>query len=1297
MRSACRVATCNWYWGTDVAFPETVLPIKVEFAPAGTMIDITEYVYLDDIVINRGSADESRTSQPTRCTFRLNNIDGRFSPRNPNGPYYGSIGRNTPIMVSVEDGDRFLDVRDAGGAQTADNAQTSITGDIDVRFDATLKDWSATNAFGSEMDLIGKFDTTGGQCSWVLTTFLDGRLVWRWSSDGVNFTAATSTARLAPDPGGRIAVRATHDVDNGAAGNTVTFYTAPTIDGPWQQFGDPVVTAGTTSLFDSTATIKVGDGSNFFIEIPYGKIWAAKVFNGISGTVAADIDFRVQDVGDTSFTGDDGLTWTTFSGATISNQYVRFRGEAVAWPARWTTGGFDAWVPMVAESLVRRLNQGTDPLQSALRRRIPSDENLVAYWPLEDLEEATSFASALPGGTSMTFAGDVDPRGHVGPSGSDDLPSFNEGCSFFAPVPGPAGSGWHSEWILNLQQVTATDRTVNQFQATGTVINWRLLVASSGVRVQGRDRTGALIVDQGVAFDIPGQLNLWVRWQLFAVQDGGNVDWTISLIPILGTGASFSGTYAGTVGRITAAMGSPGLSADIAGLSMGHLAVFNTDQTTIFNDADHGFTSELAWDRINRLTLEESIPLHMVGDPDSTPDMGAQRPDKLIDLLQEVADADRGILGDSRDYDDATALKFISRSSLYNQPVRLTLGYRDDGEVHAPLDPTDDDQYTRNRVTAQRERGSQATVEVTDGPLGIDEIGPYPTEVEVNIDSDDRLTDYAGWEAYLGTWDEERYPTVIVKVHAAPGLMNEVLAVDQGSRIRLTDARGDDSETENRKKRTWIPPGDIDLMVRGYEERLSQFNWEIEYQCVPARPYDVNAVDHVGQQTDRLDTDGSELAEALDSTETAVEVFTTAGPTWLDAVEDTPFDWMVGGEAMTVAAPGSLLNANPFFGTDITGWTLDDSTIAHSTAVVHPDKLAAGSMLVTPNGVGAIVGASVTRTAAGSINPGARYIASMWVYSTLAHTDYHMRVDWLTSADGAISSSVGSAVSVAAGVWTYIEQEFTAPATASKADLFVQQGGTPAASKTWYVWAARINRPLASLVYDEFGRTDTDTWTNADSSQTWTNTGTAADYDVLSGYGRHINPATSTAHESTIANTEADSDLYVDVTTASTATGASLFAGPICRFTDTNNLYQARLEFTTGNVINLSIRKRVASVETELDTFAHWRAHVAGTFVRVRFQVIGTTLKAKAWRVGDPEPDVWQCEATDSALSAAGSVGCRSVRNAGNTNANAEFRFDEFELTNPQVYTVVRSANGVVKSHSSGAAVVLRYPMTLAL
>jgi hypothetical protein len=65
-------------------------------------VDITSYVYYDDrIRITRGRSSESGSMEPARCSFTLNNRDGRFSPRNPTGVYYGQIGRNTPVRVSV--------------------------------------------------------------------------------------------------------------------------------------------------------------------------------------------------------------------------------------------------------------------------------------------------------------------------------------------------------------------------------------------------------------------------------------------------------------------------------------------------------------------------------------------------------------------------------------------------------------------------------------------------------------------------------------------------------------------------------------------------------------------------------------------------------------------------------------------------------------------------------------------------------------------------------------------------------------------------------------------------------------------------------------------------------------------------------------------------------------------------------------------------------------------------------------------------------------------------------------------
>lgn len=74
----------------------------VEISLDGEWVDITEWTRPDKkIVINRGRSDEASNVDPGSCRLTVDNLDGRFSPRNPNGPWYGLIGRNTPIRISA--------------------------------------------------------------------------------------------------------------------------------------------------------------------------------------------------------------------------------------------------------------------------------------------------------------------------------------------------------------------------------------------------------------------------------------------------------------------------------------------------------------------------------------------------------------------------------------------------------------------------------------------------------------------------------------------------------------------------------------------------------------------------------------------------------------------------------------------------------------------------------------------------------------------------------------------------------------------------------------------------------------------------------------------------------------------------------------------------------------------------------------------------------------------------------------------------------------------------------------------
>lgn len=209
----------------------------------------------------------------------------------------------------------LLDGTSGDYASTPDDASLDITGDIDLRSEASLDDWSVVQ------NLVAKYETTGDNRSYRLLTSSQ-LLRLEWSPDGTIASRldAESTETVPAEPGERLAVRATLDVDDGAGGWIVTFYTAPSIDGPWTQLGAAVDNSGggTTSIFAGTATLNVGAALNDGSSNPAaGVIHAAEVRDGIDGTEVADPDFTAEPSGTTNFTDDAGRAWTVNGAAEI--------------------------------------------------------------------------------------------------------------------------------------------------------------------------------------------------------------------------------------------------------------------------------------------------------------------------------------------------------------------------------------------------------------------------------------------------------------------------------------------------------------------------------------------------------------------------------------------------------------------------------------------------------------------------------------------------------------------------------------------------------------------------------------------------------------------------------------------------------------------------------------------------------------------------------------------------------------------------------------------------------------------
>lgn len=240
---------------------------------------------------------------------------------------------------------------------------------------------------------------------------------------------------------------------------------------------------------------------------------------------------------------------------------------------------------------------------------------------------------------------------------------------------------------------------------------------------------------------------------------------------------------------------------------------------------------------------------------------------------------------------------------------------------------------------------------------------------------------------------------------------------------------------------------------------------------------------------------------------------------------------------------------------------------------------------------------------------------------------------------------------------------------------------------------------IADHVTDAFDRVTVNGWGTADSGQAWSNVNAAnSDFSTDGSVAQHSVSSLNTSRYSILSTLSlTDVDIRADMATSATATGAPQYSHIVARYVNTNNLYAARLRFNTNQTIDLTIQKRYAAVQTDIETVAISGTHAAGTFFTVRFQISGTTLRAKAWETGGVEPD-WLVVTTDGSLPNAGPIGVRSVLDTSNTNPlPVTFSYDNYRLLNPQTFTVTRSVNGVSKAHAAGADLRLANPTVLAL
>lgn len=578
-----------------------------------------------------------------------------------------------------------------------------------------------------------------------------------------------------------------------------------------------------------------------------------------------------------------------------SGYVSRFTGHIDAYPPRWDYTGRYAVAQITASGALRRMGLLGTARSSAFRTNVNSYfgvGTLVGYWPCEDGRGATSIASGI-GGSPSPIIGDIDLAADSSVSGSDPLPKLTATGAIQPIIPPYTADNWTSRFMFRMPTEPAGTTVIMAWNCVNPVpfTHWRLMLTPgtpATLQLQALNAAGTNILGAGTInfFDFETYTETFGRQiyvEVHVEQNGADIDIDVTVTGTgpQGTSVGWTGTYVGgTVSRIAQMYTVAQAGTD--GMTVGHLAFSIDDVFLGFAGLSvDGYPGEGAYARWQRFAAEMRLPW-WAEVPDNNTFMGAQPTDSVIGQIREIGDAEGVPIYDTLD----GLLKLPARSGRYNAPVALSLSFT--ASQLQPPQPTDDDRYVRNDVTASRRGGSSARRTQTSGPNST-VYGVYEAGQTLNIEKDTDLPVRADWLLHLGTVDELRYPQIDVNL-ASRGMttakINDWLACTPGSRLQLTSPN-----------LPGLAPDTVDQIIEGWQETLRYpREWTASLACSPYAPWTVWELED--DDLGRLDTSGSYLLGGVSSSATSLVVATSSGPTWSTTAE--PYHWHIAGEKIRV-------------------------------------------------------------------------------------------------------------------------------------------------------------------------------------------------------------------------------------------------------------------------------------------------------------------------------------------------------------------------------------------------------------
>jgi hypothetical protein len=591
---------------------------------------------------------------------------------------------------------------------------------------------------------------------------------------------------------------------------------------------------------------------------------------------------------------------------------VRTVQEVVSWPPRWDVSERDRWVPLQAAGVLRRLGVASSPLADSIAR-LARLHGAAAYWPLDDAPQSRSARGLYGGRTMRSQSNTAAPSYGAGTLAPWLPPAAQTNGPSTAFMRGSVALSVTGGWVLDLayriaDPATWAGDTPQQFFASvevGDGIFFDLGIDTATAEIMGSVGGTTNTAPLGSIQD-----GLMHHVRMAGVEAAGN-DATLTIAvdgaQVVSVTASIGQATIPEVGLVEIVWAAGEVTGEgLVPVDFGQFVLWATTDAPTLAEAHAaymGHVGEPAGRRVERLCDEEGVSFASTGDLDLTAMMGPQRPGEFLGVLGECAKVEAAgsrapILVEQR---TVLGLHFNALTSLYlPRDADLTLDWAE-AHISPPFDPTPDDFGLANDVTAGRPDGGEHRTVITTGRRGIDAAGRVAKQELFEVASDVQLASVSGWWAWHGTHDEDRYPTIRINMRSlslradGAALVAAVQALTEGALIAITNPPAG------------MPAEDIEQVVLGITETITVDEWLVDLHTTAARPFLVAVI---GDQTYGITgSDSTTLNEALDTTETGVDIHCGGGADWVR--EGVDYDIQVLGERMTVTAVGSASGTFP--------------------------------------------------------------------------------------------------------------------------------------------------------------------------------------------------------------------------------------------------------------------------------------------------------------------------------------------------------------------------------------------------